>query len=107
MQLTSYDIEYLIIYISLTALFLSSLKKKTVERGISGGNSFSVDLTMSNAMKGIACVMILMAHWGQRRFDPNLPWGISKIVWEFSANIALCWFMFFSGYGLSLKKISP
>jgi len=35
----------------------------------------------------------------------DMPFGVSKAVWLFSANIALVWFMFFSGYGLSLKMM--
>ena len=61
---------------------------------------------MSQALKGIACVFILMGHWGQRKFDIDMPWGISKVVWQTTATTALVWFMFFSGYGMSLKKIS-
>jgi len=83
------------------ALFLISLRRKTCEKALAGGGI--IDLNMSTAMKGIACVMILTSHWGQRRFDVDMPWGISRLVWNLSANIALVWFMFFSGYGLSLK----
>lgn len=60
---------------------------------------------MSQALKGVACIFILMSHWGQRKFDWYMPWGISKVVWQTTANIALTWFMFFSGYGMSLKRI--
>lgn len=60
---------------------------------------------MSQALKGIACVFILMGHWGQRKFDMDMPWGISKVVWQTTATTALVWFMFFSGYGMSLKQI--
>lgn len=69
-----------------------------------GGGILSIDLNMSNAMKGVACVMILMGHWGTLTFFSDIPWGISKFVWLFFCNIALFWFMFFSGYGLSIKK---
>ena len=48
---------------------------------------------MSQALKGIACVFILMGHWGQRKFDIDMPWGISKVVWQTTATTALVWFM--------------
>ena len=99
MQLTFYDIEFIIIYVFLVVIFLTSLRKKTDYSAMGD----DIDLNMSKAIKGIACVMILTAHWGQRRFDPEMSWGISRVVWIFSANIALCWFIFFSGYGLTLK----
>lgn len=64
-----------------------------------------IDKAMSQALKGIACVFILMGHWGQRKFDMDMPWGLSKVVWQTTATTALVWFMFFSGYGMSLKQI--
>lgn len=57
---------------------------------------------MSHAIKGMACILILLGHYANMRISPNFS-AISKIVWMFSSNVALTWFMFFSGYGLSLK----
>lgn len=57
-------------------------------------------------MKGIACVFILLGHYGQRKAALMPDAGfISKAVWMSTANIGLVWFMFFSGYGLSLKHM--
>lgn len=102
MVLTQYDIEYLIIFAILAVLFFIGLKPTV------GGHfqPFVIDKKMSQALKGIACVFILMGHWGQRKFDIDMPWGVSKVVWQTTATTALVWFMFFSGYGMSLKKIS-
>ena len=36
---------------------------------------------MAVALKGLACVLILLGHWGQRKFDVDMPWGVSKVVW--------------------------
>lgn len=106
-MMTFYDIEYLIIYAVLAFLFLMGLRPKKQKWG--GGESkplFMIDLPMSQAMKGMACVMILTSHWGLKRFGGVNDLGhISKIVWSMSAQIALVWFMFFSGYGMSLKQI--
>lgn len=101
MVLTQYDIEYLVIFTILGVLFCTGLKP------IVGGRfqPFVIDKQMSQALKGIACVFILMGHWGQRKFDVDMPWGISKVVWQTTATTALVWFMFFSGYGMSLKRI--
>ena len=33
---------------------------------------------MAVALKGLACVLILLGHWGQRKFDVDMPWGVSK-----------------------------
>lgn len=100
-MITQYDIEYLLIFVILGILFLKGLKPNI------GGQfrPFVIDKTMSQALKGIACVFILMGHWGQRKFDMDMPWGISKVVWQTTATTALVWFMFFSGYGMSLKRI--
>lgn len=99
---TQYDIEYLVIFVFLGALFCFGLKP------VVGGQfrPFVIDKTMSQALKGVACVFILMGHWGQRKFDVDMPWGISKVVWNVTATTALVWFMFFSGYGMTLKKIN-
>lgn len=96
------DIEYIVIIVALFIFFLLGLKRKNAT--VTGG-LLAIDLNMSSAMKGVACVMILMSHWGQRRFNIDMPWGVSKLVWYLFANIALVWFMFFSGYGLSKKNL--
>lgn len=97
------DIEYSIALLLLLLLFCFGLKNK---KTVSNSGLFIVDKNFSTCIKGIACVFILLGHWGQRNnFDISMPWGISKIVWLTTANIALVWFMFFSGYGLSLKSI--
>lgn len=103
MELTHNDYEYLIILAVLLLIFVTSLRPKS-----GGGKCFDIDLPTSSALKGIACVFILMGHWANMRirpggFHPGID--ISKCIWLFSANIALTWFMFFSGYGMSLKRI--
>lgn len=104
MFLTCSDIEFLIIYLVLFSLFVSGLRKKHQYSG--AAPLFVMDLPMSQAMKGIACVMILTSHWGLKRFGGVTDLGyISKVVWSMSAQIALVWFMFFSGYGMSLKQM--
>lgn len=99
---TQYDIEYLILFAALGILFCAGLKP-SAKKGMF--HPFVIDQTMSQALKGIACVLILMGHWGQRKFDVDMPWGVSKVVWQTTATTALVWFMFFSGYGMSLKRI--
>lgn len=101
-MMTFYDIEYLVIYLFLALLFLTGLRP--IKHG--GKPLFIIDLPMSQAMKGVACVMILTSHWGLKRFGGVTDLGhISKVVWSMSAQIALVWFMFFSGYGMSLKQM--
>lgn len=103
--MTITDIEYIGISILLLALFGTGLRPVRKESNIRKGKVplISVDLNMSIAMKGIACVLVLMGHYATLCLPADLPWGISKIFKLFTANIALFWFMFFSGYGLSLK----
>lgn len=97
------DIEYVIILLFILICFAFGLKPK--ETNINT-KPLIIDKNFSISIKGIACVFILLGHWGQRNnFDISMPWGISKIVWLTTANIALVWFMFFSGYGLSLKCV--
>lgn len=96
------DVENLLIAIILCFFFFFSLRKKN---NYSGGQLLIIDLNMSKAMKGVACVFILLGHYGQRK-NGLVPAGLfSKTVWCSTANIGLVWFMFFSGYGLSLKHM--
>ena len=94
------DIEYLILIIVILVLFLCGLKRRLDSSRFSSG----IDLETSKAIKGIACVMILMSHYGQRKFSWDMPMGVSRTVWMYASNIALVWFMYFSGLGLSIKS---
>lgn len=103
-DLLTSDIEYTIVLVSLLICFVFGLKKRPAEIKI---GALAIDKQFSICIKGIACVFILLGHWGQHNnFNGTIPWGISKIVWLSTANIALVWFMFFSGYGLSLKNVN-
>lgn len=103
MFLLNSDIEYLIITIFLAFLFLTGLKMRQYDncniRDFVKDRVnlwFSIDYNFSSAIKGIACVLILMGHY--RSFflpiseDETL---ITMIIGMSSANIALFLFMFF------------
>ena len=104
MGLLKTDIEYIAMFIIMAILFIVGLKPRN--KNIVGNVFLAIDLNMSGAMKGIACVFVLMGHWKLLTVssDMHVAWGISRLVWNFTANIALFWFMFFSGYGLSKKN---
>lgn len=94
------DIEYSILIISCLFLFVFSLQKKTE---IVSNNIF--DIKMSNSIKGIACILILMAHYYTMQLATiSESLSLSKLVGRFAANIALVWFMFFSGYGITKSE---
>ena len=97
------DIEYLILFVLIALFFLIGLKKrdKTIVGCFTG-----IDLTMSAAIKGIACILILMGHFASRMIDMGQATIPTRLVYLTTANIALALFMYFSGYGLSLKKPS-
>ena len=64
----------------------------------------TIDYPFSQAIKGVSCVLILMGHYRTYLLHPQgLGWTVTSIEGYTSANIALFFFMFFSGYGLSLK----
>lgn len=103
--MTFVDIEYIIVFLLLCIFLIHGFKRQ-----ISSVNAinniydhFTIDKNYTTIIKGIACIFILMGHFGQRNFDTDLPWGVSRVVQNFTANIALVWFMYFSGYGLTLK----
>lgn len=67
----------------------------------------AVDKTASDVMKAIACIFVLIGHWATNLQNSGVELGVvARVSWYTTANIALCWFMFFSGYGLSLKENS-
>lgn len=114
MILINSDIEYLIITTLLMLLFFFGLEKrreahlnfaKFVSSG--GGRLLTIDFEFSQAIKGIACVMILMGHYHTYLLaHVDCEISLTCIEGRMIANIALFFFMFFSGYGLSLKDYS-
>lgn len=102
-ELLIFDIEYVIILIALLFFFTRGLKRRQI---CLNTNLLTIDKEFTVCIKAVGCIFILLGHWGQRNnFDIFMPWGISKVVWLTTANIALVWFMFFSGYGLSCKVV--
>lgn len=96
------DFEYIFIVIVMLLLFVFSLTRKTKNACGGGKTLFVIDLQMSYVIKGLACLLILLGHYANMRISPNF--SVISIVWMFSSNVALTWFMFFSGYGLSKNK---
>lgn len=95
------DIEIGLVLCFLVLAFTLGLRK----HGYSQTSRFSgIDLQMSSALKGIACVLILLGHFVKLRnvFIDASPFTL--LVYFTSSNVALTLFMYFSGYGLSLKK---
>lgn len=77
---------------------------KKREHRIETKSLLAIDKTSSDVMKAIACVFVLMGHWATNLQNSGLELGVVARLSKYTtANIALCWFMFFSGYGLSLK----
>lgn len=99
------DYEHIVILIGLAFLFVIGLKRKQSDNF---GTNICMDMNYSIAIKGIACVMILLGHFEQRMQTTfTNSFHIGSLVQLTSANIALVWFVFISGYGLSKsKKIS-
>lgn len=95
------DIELIGLVLVLCLLFLFGLRKRVdaIDSRFSG-----IDLPMSTAIKGISCVLILMGHFAARKIAVEDASRITFFVYRTTANIALALFMYFSGYGLSMKK---
>ncbi len=99
------DVEHIIVLGILALLFISGVRK----REYSCTNRLALDLSVTTALKGVACIFILMGHYEtimHSRGYSNVR-SIGWLIWLTSANIALFWFMFISGYGLtkSNKKV--
>lgn len=101
------DINYLIIFIILFLLFILSISKRSliINKGKKGFISkLCVSKNMSTLIKAFSCVMILIGHYAARDVNTNTATIVDKLIYMFTANIALILFMYFSGYGLTLKK---
>ena len=102
------DIENIVILVVLLTLFFVGIKTKQ-ERAIITNTVWTyltIDKNTSIALKGIACVFVLMGHYGTWLLNTGIDcgaWSVTTMLTHTTANIALAWFVFFSGYGLSLK----
>lgn len=101
------NIEFGVILVALILLLFSSLRHQKCSLQLA---MFAAPLAfgreMSTLLKGIACIFILMSHYVAIYYGTGLPNGALHYVQIYAANIALVWFMFCSGYGLTLKKQS-
>lgn len=98
------DIEYLLIFFILVIMFIQSLKARPA--AIRGGGAISfltVSKEMMTLLKALACVMVLIGHYAARDLSSGIATKVDKLIYMTVANIALVLFMFFSGYGLSVK----
>lgn len=99
------NVEFCVILMLLVAFLFFSLKSKTGNcREALLATPFAFGRDMSTLLKGIACIFILMSHYVAIYYGTGLPNGALHYVQIYAANIALVWFMFCSGYGLTLKK---
>lgn len=97
----SSDYEHVILCVILLALFLIGLKRKKEKK-----RELVLDKNFSSVLKGIACIFILMGHYESTMHYPldYYPKCLGWFVRLTTANVALVWFMFISGYGLTISK---
>lgn len=98
------DVEYFITFLLLACCLIGGGKRREHKLEAKSLSFLAVDKTSSDIMKAIACIFVLMGHWATNLQNSGIELGfLASVSWYTTANIALCWFMFFSGYGLSLK----
>lgn len=98
------DYEHVLILLILFFAFVLGLKATSKVSNTT--QTFFLDRDYSSALKGIGAVLILMGHYGQmeiNRIDSGAK-SVDAIVAMITANVALVWFMFISGYGLTVSK---
>lgn len=99
------NIEFCVILMALVFLLFASLRpQKCSLRRAFFVEPLTFGRDMSTLLKGIACIFILMSHYVAIYYGTGLPNGALHYVQIYAANIALVWFMFCSGYGLTLKN---
>ena len=106
------ETEYLSLSIILILLVVIGLRKHEGSRSISFSDFvyqgpkkwLAIDYDFSQAIKAVSCIMILMGHYRSFVLPEEIRYSFfTNYIGMSSANIALFFFMFFSGYGLSLK----
>ena len=106
------ELEYLSLSILLIILVVVGLRKHEGTRSIPFSNFvyqgpkkwLAIDYDFSQAIKAVSCIMILMGHYRSFVLPEEIRYSFfTNYIGMSSANIALFFFMFFSGYGLSLK----
>lgn len=109
------ELEYLSLSILLIILVVVGLRKHEGTRSIPFSNFvyqgpkkwLAIDYDFSQAIKAVSCIMILMGHYRSFVLPEEMRYSFfTNIIGMSSANIALFFFMFLSGYGLSLKESS-
>lgn len=100
--------EFLLIFIMIGSMLFSSLKRKKIGyvRYPSLVDCWGFGKQMNTLLKGIACIMIIMSHYVTMYYGTIHAHGVVYYTQIYSANIALVWFMYSSGYGLALKNNS-
>lgn len=101
------DLYFLLVFLIIAAFLFVSSKKRLVALPANNGlwSYFQVEKKTSIIIKGIGCVFVLMGHYVDRTYNLEIiGWGIPRAIYCTTANIALVWFVFFSGYGLSIKS---
>ena len=97
------DLEIVVIILILTALFFMGL----TPRECNDSSRWTIDKNYSSLLKAFGCIFVLIGHY---EANVHLNSGdITKfggIVYCTTANIGLVWFMFISGYGLSVSQKS-
>ena len=100
--------EFLLIFIMIGSMLFSSLKRKKIGyvRYPSLVDCWGFGKQMNTLLKGIACIMIIMSHYVTMYYGTIHAHGVVYYTQIYTANIALVWFMYSSGYGLALKNNS-
>ena len=75
--MTFYDIEYIIIIVVLISVFFIGLKSRSIEYD-KLYLPFVIDKQMAVALKGLACVLILLGHWDRENLMLICPGELVK-----------------------------
>lgn len=101
------NIEFSVILVALAFLIFACLRPKNGSLRLAIlAEPLTFGREMSTLLKGVACIFILMSHYVALFYGTGLPNGTLHYVQIYAANIALVWFMFCSGYGMTLKSQS-
>lgn len=96
------DFEIPFIILLLVVLFFFGLNTRVKKESIGWG----IDRNYSSVLKAIGCVLVLVGHYEAHIHLSNDDLSkLGGLIYCTTANVGLVWFMFISGYGLSLSNM--
>ena len=97
------DYEHLLVIVTVIVLFCLGLERK-INNPTINPQRWILGKDFSNVLKGVGCILVMIGHFGKHMHGVHESglW-LGNLVYMTAPNIGLVWFMFISGYGLTVS----